>query len=84
MESKLFVGNGILAIRFDESSFFNGILGFNRNWDYRHYFESIVQKFVNLSSTNKTHLKCDVIDGSVVDGLRQPVLFSFVMDEPSG
>ena len=39
---------------------------------------------VNLSSTNKIHLKYDVIDGSVVNGLRQPILFGFVLDKPAG
>ena len=29
-------------------------------------------------------MKCDVIDGSVVNGVRQPILFSFVVDKPSG
>ena len=29
-------------------------------------------------------MKCAVIDGSVVDGLRPPILFSFVLDKPSG
>ena len=29
-------------------------------------------------------MKCDVIDGSVVDGVRQPILYSFVLDKPSG
>ena len=28
-------------------------------------------------------MKCDVIDGSVVNGDRQPILFSFVLDKPS-
>ena len=39
------------------------------------------KKFVNLSITTKIHLKCDVIDGSVVNGLRQPILYSFVLDK---
>ena len=30
---------------------------------------------------NKIHLKCDVIDGSVVDGVRQPIIYSFVLDK---
>ena len=34
--------------------------------------------------TKNFHLKCDVIDGSIVDGLRQPLLYSFVLDKPSG
>ena len=29
-------------------------------------------------------MKFDVIGGSVIDGLSQPILFSFVLDEPSG
>ena len=29
-------------------------------------------------------MKCDVIDGSVVNGIRQPILYSFVLDKPSG
>ena len=33
---------------------------------------------------NKIHLKCDVIDGSVVDGVRQPELNSFVLDKKPG
>ena len=32
METKLFVRPGIIAIRFDEKSFFNTILGFNHGW----------------------------------------------------
>ena len=29
-------------------------------------------------------MNCDVIDGSVVNGVRQPILYSFVSDKPSG
>ena len=45
---------------------------------------TLVINFSNLSSTNKIHLKCDCIDGSIQDGVRQPILFSFVLDKPSG
>ena len=83
-KTKLVVGSGIIAIRFDEKSFFHTILGFTAGWDYKHYNQYLSQKIVNLSSTNKIHLKCDVIDGSVVDGVRQPILYSFVLDKPSG
>ena len=37
-----------------------------------------------MSKTNKIHLKCDVINGSVVDGIGQPILYSFVIDKPGG
>ena len=83
-KTKLVVRSGIIAIRFDEKSFFSTILGFNPGWDYKHYNQYLSQKNVNLSSTNKIHLKCDAIDGSIQDGLRQPILFSFVFDKPSG
>ena len=29
-------------------------------------------------------MKCDAIDGSIQDGIRQPILFSFVLNKPSG
>ena len=84
MKTKLVVRQGIIAIRFDEKSFFSTVLGFNPGWDYKHYNKYTSQKVVNLGSTNKIHLKCDCIDGSVVNGLRQPILYSFVLDKIPG
>ena len=37
MKTKLVVGYGIIAIWFDENSFFSTILGFTAGWDYKHY-----------------------------------------------
>ena len=84
MKTKLVVRSGIMAIRFDEKSFFCKFLGFTSGWDYKHYSKYTSQKIVNLGSTNKKHLKCDCIDGSVVNGLRQPILYSFVLDKLPG
>ena len=84
MKTKLVVNIGIIAIRFDEKSFFSTILGFTPGWDYKHYNKYISQKIVNLGSTNKIHLKCDAIDGSIVDGFRQPILYSFILDKLPG
>ena len=78
------VKSGIIDIRFDEKSFFSTILGFTPGWDYKHYNKYSSQKIVNLGSTNKIHLKCDVINGSIVDGFRQPILYSFVLDKLPG
>ena len=83
-KTKLVVNKGIIAIRFDETSFFSTILGFTSGWDYKHYNKYTSQKVVNLGSTNEIHLKCDCIDGSVVNGLRQAVLYSFVLDKLPG
>ena len=84
MKFNLVVNPGIKAIRFDDKSFFNTILGFNNDWDYKHYKEYISQKIFNLSNTKKIDLKCDVIDSSVVNGMRQPILYSFVLDKKPG
>ena len=78
------VRSGIIAIRFDEKSFFSTTIGFTPGWDYKHYNQYLSQKIVNLNSTNKIHLKCDCIDSSVVNGIREPILFSFVLDKPAG
>ena len=36
-----------------------------------------------MSKINKFHLKCDYIDGCVLSGIRQPILYSFVSDKPT-
>ena len=63
--------------------FFSTILGFTSGWDYKHYNKYTSQRLVN-GNTKKIHLKCDYIDGSVVNGLRQPILYSFVLDKLPG
>ena len=86
-------GSTFGTLRFDEKSFFHTILGFDPYWDYKptnafnadspgvYTSDKVI---LNLNTINKIHLKCDMIDGSVVDGVRQPILFSFVLDKPSG
>ena len=83
-KTRLIVKEGIIAIRFDEKSFFSTVLGFTPGWDYKHYKKNVSQKIINLSNTNKIHLKSDCIDGSIQDGVRQPILFSFVLDKLAG
>ena len=84
MKTKLVVRYGIIAIRFDEKSFFSSILRFIPGWDYKFYNKYTSQKIVNLGSTIKINFKCDVIDGSVLDGVRQPIIYSFVLDKLPG
>ena len=69
IKNKLVVRAGIIAVRFDEKSFFSSMLGFTHGWDYKHYNEYISQKIVNLNTTIKIQLKPDVINGSVKNGL---------------
>ena len=84
MKPILIVRRGIIAIRFDEKSFFSTMLGFTSGWDYKHFNKYTSQKVLNLGIPNKIHLKCDCIDGSVLNGIRQPILFSFVLDKLPG
>ena len=94
MKTKLILkrSGGIVGVlRFDEKSFFNFLLNSTPYCDYKptnaiHADSSgvyTIEKCLNLSTIDKIHLKCDVINGSV-NGIREPILFSFVLDEPSG
>ena len=60
------------------------MLGFTPYWDYKPPGVYTSDKILNLNTVKKIHLKCDVIDGSVVDGVRQPILYSFVLDKKPG
>ena len=88
MITKLNLRPDITALRFDEKSFFNTILGFSPHWDYKNIAsydgEYYSEKNRDLGMTIKIHLKCDIIDGSVINGIRQPILFSLVLDKPPG
>ena len=86
-------GNSFGTLRFDEKSFFHTLLGFTPFWDYKptnaihadapgvYTSDKVI---LNLNTINKIHLKCDIIDGSIQDGVRQPILYSFVLDKPAG
>ena len=83
-KTKLVADSGIIDVKFDEQSFFSTVLGFTSGSDYKHNNKYSSQTVVNSSSTNNKHLKCDCIDGSILDGCRQPILFSFVLDKLTG
>ena len=72
------------TLKFDKRSFFHTLLGFIPYWDYKSPGVYTSDKILNLNTTNKIHLKCDVINRSVVDGVRQPILYSFVLDKKPG
>ena len=81
------------TLRFDEQILFHTLLGFSPYWDYKPNNSSHVlipgvypsdKIILSLNTIDKIHLKCDAIDGSIQDGVRQPILFSFVLDKPSG
>ena len=38
----------------------------------------------NITGIDEIHLKCDCIQGSIVNVVREPVLYSFALDQPPG
>ena len=42
------------------------------------------EKPVMITTTDKVHLKCDCVDGSIVNGIREQILFSFNLSAPPG
>ena len=41
-------------------------------------------KPVMITTTDKVHLKCDCVEGSIVNGIREHNLFSFILSAPPG
>ena len=88
---KRFVGT-FGNLRFIEKSFFHTSLKFTPYWDFKPtkaiHVDSpgvyTIDKILNLRTIGKIHLKCDVIDSSVVKGIRESTLFGFVLDKPAG
>ena len=37
-----------------------------------------------ITTTDKVHLKCDCVDGSIVNGIREQILLSFILSAPPG
>ena len=73
-------------------TFFNTLLKFTLYWFYKptkaiHVDSPGVytkDKNMILSNIDEIHFKCYVVEGLVVNGLGQTVLFSFVLDKPAG
>ena len=79
-------------LRFNKKSFLNTLLGFTPYWDSK-LINAInvdsssvynIEKLLKFGTNDKIHLKSDAINGSVVNGLRQPILFSFILKKRSG
>ena len=79
---------------FTEKSFFHTILGFTRSRSYPlddidGFYQLIAGSYksdkpINITGIDKIHLKCDCLEGSIVDGVREPILFSFALSSPPG
>ena len=75
-------------------SFFYTILGFTQSHSYplediEGFYQLIAGSYkserpINITGIDKVHLKCDCVDGSIVNGTREPILYSFALDQPPG
>ena len=79
---------------FTERSFFYTILGFTQSRcyplnDIDSHYQSIAGSYksdkpINITGIDKIHLKCDFIQGSIINGVREPILYSFALSSPPG
>ena len=84
----------IQTLIFVEKSFFYSILGFTRSRsslldDIDGFYQSIKGSYksdkpINFTGIDKIHLNCDCIQGSMVNGIREPILCSFALSLPPG
>ena len=79
---------------FTEKSFFYTILCFTQSRSYPlddidGFYQLIAGSYkgnkpINITGIDKIHLKCDCIQGSIVNGIREPILYSFALSSPPG
>ena len=77
-----------------EKSFFYTILGFTQSRSYPlddidGFYQFIAGSYksnkpINITGIDKIHLKCDCIQASIVNGKREPILYSFALSSPPG
>ena len=75
-------------------SFFYTILGFTQSHSYPlddidGFYQLIAGSYrsdkpINITEIDKVHLKCDCIDGSIVNGIREPILYPFALSSHPG
>ena len=79
---------------FTKKSFFNTILGITRSRfyprdDIDEFYQLIAGSYkgdkpINIIGIDEVHSKCDCIQSSIVNGTREPILYSFALSSPPG
>ena len=79
---------------FTNKSFFYTLLGFTQSRfypldDIDGFYQLISGSYksdrpINIRGIDKIHLKCACIQGSIVNAIREPILYSFVWSSPPG
>ena len=84
----------IQTLIFTEKSFFYTVLGFTQSISYLlddidGFYQIIAGSYksdkpINITGIDKIRLKCDCIQGSIVNGVRETILYSFALSSPPG
>ena len=79
---------------FTNESFFYDILCFTQSNfspldNIDGFYQLIVGSYksdrpINITGIDKILLKCDCVNGSIANGIREPFLYSFALDQPPG
>ena len=91
LKSNLIINQTLLFI---EKSFFYTTLGFTQSRSYPlddiEGFYQLISGFyksdkpINITGIDKIHLKTDCIQGSIINGIREPILYSLALSSPPG
>ena len=80
------------TIKFTECLFFYAILGFTQphsrplNDPSKRFIQKNPESFksekpINITGSDKIHEKCDCNNKAIVNGIREPILYSFALDK---
>ena len=85
--------NNNQTLIFNEKSFYT-ILGFTQSHSYPldhidGFYQLIAGSYKsgkpnNITGIDKVHLRCDCINRSIANGVREPILYSFALTSPRG
>ena len=89
LKSNLKINQTLISTR---KSFFHTTLGLARSrshpLDDKDGFNQLIagsykgDRTINITGIEKVHLKCDCINGSIINGIRKPILYSFGPSSP--
>ena len=82
------------TLLFTNKSFFYSILGFTQSHqgplnDIEGFYQILPGSYksdkpINITGIDKVHLKFNCLNGSIVNGCREPILYSFALSSPPG
>ena len=79
---------------FTKKPFWYTILGYTQSQSYPlddidEFYQIIAGSYksdrpINITGIDKVHLKCDCVQGSIINGVRESILYSFALSSPPG